>query len=194
MFYAALELRCAVEARLQEYLQSQVKIAEKKKMGWEIPKLAKDLESVFNIGEQVVQLIFTDKASGEQMPTYYTPVNKSLRAKAGQLGNYLHAMQISHTDNDPWWLDMQKILEGVLKDARQTTIGTLLGPPLVSKDGSSFTSNHELEVISEQDQFFDGCAKAGTIFQVAVAYLTELPEDYVAAIENAQKVDAKLVG
>ena len=38
LFYAALELRCGVEARLHQYLEAYKRIALKKKRKWRIPE------------------------------------------------------------------------------------------------------------------------------------------------------------
>ncbi len=46
LFYASFELRCGVEARMQEYLAAQKDVSKKKKHGWKIPKSAKSLENI----------------------------------------------------------------------------------------------------------------------------------------------------
>lgn len=41
LFYAAFELRCGIEARLQQYEEALANIAKIRRAGWRIPKVAK---------------------------------------------------------------------------------------------------------------------------------------------------------
>jgi hypothetical protein len=87
LFYAAFELRCGIESRLQQYAEVANDITGKKKIGWRVVKLTADIESVFATGDKVVELAFPGKR------LFFTPVRKSLRKTAEQMGNYLHAMK-----------------------------------------------------------------------------------------------------
>lgn len=178
LFYAAFELRCAIESRLQEYLYVQEDVSEKKKKGWKIVDLARQLETVFRLGDRIVQLVFLDKKTGRKVSTYFTPVRKSLRNKGERLGSYLHAMKSFKDDADPWWITTRNFLEDVLKEAYMATAGTLLGPPL-KKSGGMLSLKIELGVLPEQDAFFSSCGKAGFNLEMHVDYPKELPEHYL---------------
>ena len=54
LFYAAFELRCGIEARLQQYLEAQREKTRKIKQGWRIAKLARHVERRFKTGDKVV--------------------------------------------------------------------------------------------------------------------------------------------
>ena len=56
LFYAAFELRCGIEARLQQYLEAQRENTGKIKQGWRIAKLARHVNRRFKTGDKVVQL------------------------------------------------------------------------------------------------------------------------------------------
>ena len=47
LFYAAFELRCGIEARLQEYLHAQRDVSKKAKKGWRPAVLGQQLERRF---------------------------------------------------------------------------------------------------------------------------------------------------
>ncbi len=47
LFYAALEVRSGIEARMQEYLEVWDHIAKKKKRGWRIVDLGRNVENSF---------------------------------------------------------------------------------------------------------------------------------------------------
>jgi len=56
LFYAAFELRCGIESRMQQYLDVQEHISKQKKKGWKIAKLAKNIENVFRTGDQITKI------------------------------------------------------------------------------------------------------------------------------------------
>lgn len=50
LFYSAFELRCALESRLQDYLDARDDIAKRKKKGWKIAVSSRALEEAFEEG------------------------------------------------------------------------------------------------------------------------------------------------
>ena len=61
LFYAAFELRCGIEARMQQYLEAQKQISAKKRNGWQIAKLAKNIERIFRTGDKIAKFTFYEK-------------------------------------------------------------------------------------------------------------------------------------
>ena len=104
LFYAAFELRCGVETRLQEYLEPHVEKLDLRRDGWRIPAMSKVLERDFASGERIARLRIITHDGGRVIGTWYhTPVTSSLRSKAEHLGDYLHATIPGRPSNDSWW-------------------------------------------------------------------------------------------
>ena len=79
LFYAAFELRCGIEARMQEYLEVQEHISKKKRQGWQVAKLARNIEDAFRLGDKKAILNVRDKQTRELLFEFvYTPVTTSL--------------------------------------------------------------------------------------------------------------------
>jgi hypothetical protein len=130
LFYAAFELRCGIESRMQEYLEVWEHIAESKKKGWRIADLGKNIEREFRIGDKVVRWAVRDKATGALIVCFYhTPVTRELRTLGEKLGNYLHSMKKLRSEDDPWWAVVRRTLSETVTGLRTANVGTLLGPP-----------------------------------------------------------------
>ena len=69
LFYAAFEIRCGIEARMSEYLHAQKHISDKKKKGWKIAQLARNIEDAFRIGEKKAIIQIVDAKTQEQVLT-----------------------------------------------------------------------------------------------------------------------------
>jgi hypothetical protein len=112
LFYAALELRFGIEARLQQYLETQREVSRKKKKGWRVAVMAKNIEKIFQTGDTIVQISFWDQAEAKFEPfsVYYTPVSSQLRKNAERLGNYLHATGHRRTEEKEWWDNLEILL------------------------------------------------------------------------------------
>jgi hypothetical protein len=62
LFYAALELRSGIAARMQQYLQARDEVSKRKKQGWRVANLAKDIEQVFRTGDKVVEFSINEES------------------------------------------------------------------------------------------------------------------------------------
>jgi hypothetical protein len=185
LFYAAFELRCGIEARLQEYLYVQEKVSEQKKKDWQVIKLSRNLENVLPLGDRIVELIYSEVKSGESISIYFTPVKKSLQRQSGRLGDYLHAMKSGRDDNDIWWNETAKFLASVYEELFAATAGTVLGPPVMTRGSNKYKLIAELGIIKAHDEFFAIWGHAGNNVQMKVNYLASLPEDYLAIYRKA---------
>lgn len=57
LIYAALELRCGVEARLREYIETIGHIPKAQKKEWAVAKLGRSIETAYRSGDKI--MIFT---------------------------------------------------------------------------------------------------------------------------------------
>jgi len=94
LFYAAFELRCGIEARLQEYFHQAAKITKVKRDLWQIGKLGYEIEKVFDKYEKPIQVRFVHPETGEEFPCSYTPVTSHVRNIGKKLGDYLHRIPL----------------------------------------------------------------------------------------------------
>lgn len=173
LFYAAFELRCGIEARLQQYEEALSDIAEIRRAGWEIPKVAKNIERAFRTGDKIARVSVCDDATQNVLYSfYYTPVNKNLRAMAGQIGDLLHCTKACRDAENPWWNEKRAFLEQVYKELQKANIGTLLCVPLWNPKTRRAHFQTELrpgEKIKDQ-------ISIGERYLVTVDYLDDLPE------------------
>jgi len=141
MIYAALELRSGIEARLKEYFDAQAETTKKKRRGWQVTKLANQLEQVFRTGKKGVRLVIIDAQENTQISeVIYTPVTPKLRKMAERLGDYLHSLEKNKANNEDWWKNLRSYLEKVSDELEFACSGALKSPPLEhpKKPGSSF--------------------------------------------------------
>jgi len=131
LFYAALELRMGVEARLQAYAHANSEVVASLKRGWQIQKLAQGLDKVFKRARDVVQLTYQIPGQTEPfMVLRYTPVTSRLTKIAEKLGDYLHYRAHRVTRDDAWWEDFRLLVVEGHELLAMATSGELLGPPL----------------------------------------------------------------
>ncbi len=133
LFYAALELRAGVEARLQEYLEPHSHVSDTKKFEWRIGRLVQTNSNVFQSDGQITRVRIRDQESGELVLTaHHTPVSVRLKAIAERLGDFLHAQEFRQPD-DPWWHETRCIVSEGVALLTEACAGELLGPPLTDK-------------------------------------------------------------
>ena len=130
LFYAALELRFGIEARLRKYLNIINELSEKKKKGWQIAILDKNIESIFRQGNKLVKLEFFDSYQNRLVELIYTPVSKKLVHDGEKLGELLHSNSHYKTQIKNWFEETQVFLEKIYLELELANKGTLLGPPL----------------------------------------------------------------
>lgn len=132
LFYAALELRCGVEARLQEYLAPHEFIPVGKRTDWRVGNLHRTMDEHFRLGDQVarVRIIEHERLLAT---LFYVPVSNRLKAIANGLGDYLHAGKQHYPVHDPYWTTFRALLEEGERLLRQATAGTLLGPMTIDR-------------------------------------------------------------
>lgn len=143
LFYAAFEIRCGVEARLQEYLEPHEHIPESRRTDWRVGKLHRTANEAFQLGDQVSRLdIVFETRSDHPFTFYYTPVTSRLKAIVERLGNYLHAAQGPREKG--FWDQVRDELAEAIQLLEDATTGTLLGPVLLSSESGNAVMPMEL--------------------------------------------------
>ena len=110
LVYSALELRCGVEARLQEHASVAIGVSKNQATQWEIKKLSKTIETAFGLGDSflIVQLQMED---GRACGFFYAPVNSRLQEIAMRFGDYLHAVPHDRVQDSRFWSELRTMLE-----------------------------------------------------------------------------------
>jgi hypothetical protein len=180
LFYAAFELRCGIEARLSEYLEAAEHVSRKKKSGWRVAELGRNVERAFKIGNKIACVAFHEEAAGNLIVRfYYTPVTPKLRNEAEKLGNYLHRAKKHHDADDPFWRTFRSELEDIASELDVASRGTLLAPPL--RKGGSDLLDLKLQIpnTAEANAVMDRIYSRKN-FGIRISYLDELPPEAMA--------------
>jgi hypothetical protein len=176
LFYAALELRFGIEARLQQYREALSEITRQKlRKEWQVPRLAADLEKAFSMGDKIVEITVIDPVSQVPRAVFlYTPVNTTLQTMAGKLGGILHCQSEYRRTDDPWWKDTRDFLEQVCSELSKANRGTLLCVPLLNRATKQFSFITEVEP-GQTEQAIQTVGSVGERLEIHVAYLDSLP-------------------
>lgn len=144
LFYAALELRFGIEARLYDYIDVTYKslgLDANRINDYVASKLLKHLISVNPDADKQVQLHIISEQTGYCTSMHFTPVTPRLAKMHGQLGEILHFKFFRN--NQYWYLKMkpnnesQKTLQNyrdllgeVAVELETATSGNLLSHPM----------------------------------------------------------------
>lgn len=109
LFYAALELRCGVEARLKEHAAVAVGVSKSQLAEYQIRKLSKTVRDAFGLGDTFL-LVFLELADGRIGQFLYAPVTTQLQAIASRLGDYLHALPHDRVAAADFWTELRSQL------------------------------------------------------------------------------------
>ena len=152
LFYAAFEIRCGVEARMEEYLDAQEHISQKRRQGWQVAKLARNIENAFRLGEKDAVLRILNKDTKEvEFEARYTPVKVSLRKRVEKLGNFLHSAKKYHPPDDAFWGRFREDLESAIEELERATSGRLLGPLLLHPNKKRVYMSLEIPTDEERE-------------------------------------------
>ena len=146
-FYAALDLRFGIEARLNEYLGPALKSIGKDSKSisdYVASKLLKRLVSIDPDAGRASTLRITSEQDGHSTTMQFTPVSQRLAAIHGQLGELLHYKFF--TNNEHWTFkkplggnphrslaDFLPLLNEGIAELRRATSGSLLSNPRFTK-------------------------------------------------------------
>jgi len=90
LFYAALEVRFGIEARLNEYLTAPGQSIRVPNIPWRLGPLKKSVDGLHGEVLRPIKVTFFDPTSGSPVICEYTPVTEKLRKVGERLGHYLH--------------------------------------------------------------------------------------------------------
>lgn len=174
LLYAALELRCGIEARLKEYLEAQTQIDRKLREGWRIAGMVKSLRRAFDIGDKFLLVRFLDTETGEELLSYiYTPITRKTQKLGAQLGEFLHAPQGKR--DTQWWKRVKTTVTEAEAGLENATLGSLLGVPLVYPTRNGFSIRAESwEPNDHRPKILDQLQKDKRPFKIDVHYFDEL--------------------
>lgn len=127
LMYAALELRCGIEARLKEYATNVIGISKTQAREWEITKLGRTLESSYGLGDAML-LIFITLSSGQTGQFLYAPVSAQLRKIGKMAGDYLHVPQPDAASKGEYWNRLSSMLHEGCGLLRLACSGEVLRP------------------------------------------------------------------
>lgn len=133
LIYAALELRCGVEARLREYIETIDHIPKAQKKEWAVAKLGRSIETAYRTGDKIMIFTIIFPEDGAQLQLMYTPVSKRLRDIANRLGDYLHAPSPSVIENPAWCQQLRDLLAEAYPLLGLACSGELIGLPLIHR-------------------------------------------------------------
>jgi hypothetical protein len=132
LFYAAFELRCGIEAKLQEHLDVLDDLAKHKKQGWKIKQAGHEIEKAFATGHKVIEYRIVGEGEKFSFSLFYTPVTPRTQKAAERLGELLHAMRLSRANDERWWNRTRSFLVETADALTDVNRGTLSGPILQS--------------------------------------------------------------
>jgi hypothetical protein len=132
LFYAAFELRCGIEAKLQEHLDVLEDLAKHKKKGWKIKQASHEIEKAFETGHKVIEYRIIGEDEKFSFSLFHTPVTPRTQKAAERLGELLHAMKTSRVYDERWWNRTRSFLIEAADALADINRGTLSGPILQS--------------------------------------------------------------
>ena len=174
LFYAALELRCFVEARQHQYLNAQKKYARSVAKAWETSKQGRQLEKIFDPSRiQHLKYMFDD---GTNYDFYYMPVTVALRNGAERLSDLIHAQLDWRDPRDAWWTMKRGEIIRLYRLAWFCSQGNLLSPGMLNKG----TTTGDLTALFTNGQGDGIRAKMvpGATFRMEVSYPDMAPTEW----------------
>jgi len=158
-------------------LEAQHSISRKKKKGWQIAKLAKNLEAAFKTGDKIVEFAVSDPNSGELRYTlYYTPVTEKLQKMGEKIGHLMHAMNKYRPPEDLWWEQTRRFLESVYEELSIANVGNMLGVPLINPSTQKVSLTAEPRPGERVYDLQRAMGPLGNSVHVRVSYLDTLPD------------------
>lgn len=109
LFYAAFELRCGIEARLQEHAAVAHGVTKSQADQWEIKKLARTLDQAFGFGDSML-IVFLSMEDGRNCQFMYAPVSGRLQEIGKRCGDYLHALRPERLESEGFWTEFRAMV------------------------------------------------------------------------------------
>lgn len=132
LFYAALELRCFVEARQDIYLEAQKDYARSIPSRWKIGSQWKALRAVTR--DHKIQHIHFTFDNGFEYDAYHIPVSESLRNMGERMGDLVHSQSEYYPPDHDWWKTTRDNIIAAYRQAWVCQRGNMLSPVLIAED------------------------------------------------------------
>ena len=127
LFYAALEFRFCVEARLHHYAEQADKFATTKGNVWKAKDLAKHVDRVFGSGDNVYSIEMSSPTLPEPVTIEYVPVTTAVRSILGKVDNFLHYAGVLQCYLENKENDLRTLLECGVREMEACLAGGLQG-------------------------------------------------------------------
>jgi hypothetical protein len=135
IFYAALEFRFAVEARLSHYAERADDISNKASNPWKVKALARHVNSVFGDDDRTYQIEMKTPTMTKPIIIEYTPITPEIRSILGKVNNFLHYPGVLQCVNDGKEDHLRSLLNRGLEQLKECLSGGLQGPLIHKKNG-----------------------------------------------------------
>jgi hypothetical protein len=164
LFYAALEVRFGVEARLQAYTATARKLQLEAYDGWEIAKLAKGIGKAFRgNADAVARLSCLGPAKETVLTLEFTPVPPELSTLACRLGDYLRFQEKRLPLTSNWWSEFRRSVARSVELLSVSARGELLGPPMWRPSTGEINLHFEMHAQDPRIATWDTLSKTGEI-------------------------------
>ena len=177
LIYAALELRCGVEARLKEYIETIEHIPKSQKKEWAVAKLGRSIESAYRTGDKM--MVFTIRLSEDstEFQLLYTPVTKRLQDIANRLGDFLHASRQELVSDSNWWKELRSLLNEAFPLLKLANAGQLIGLPLLHRPTGTMNMRAVFEGEEDRSALLSRLAQGETHI-ISVQYIDPIPGSF----------------
>lgn len=136
LFYAALELRCGVEARLHEY-RNAIRSGKNTDNTWQVRLLMRDIERFTDKVDKPITVRFHNQDSGKSISLGYVPIPDELKTIAGRLGDYLHCVNVARLRKIEFWTEFRSLTDRGITLLSKAVSGHLLAPPMFDPKSKS---------------------------------------------------------
>lgn len=133
LLYATLELRCAVEARMKEYLDSLDHIPRAHKKEYSVVKLGRTVDKAFQVKEQIGLFTISYPDDEQEVTLRYIPVPKRLQDITARAGDALHFPGEANAADPQWWERLRATIEEGYAWFAFVATGDLMGLPLINR-------------------------------------------------------------
>lgn len=176
LFYAAFELRCAVEKRYADYLDALEYYKGQKTKTWHLSDASRKIERLWK-HPKIAKLTYIFDYN--EFPTYYTPIPSRVTRAAEKLGSLLHSQPRVRAATDGWWDSTRSQLIELYRGAWAACRGEHMAPPLwdsvtgIAHPSTMYASPATADLLIRILR-----SKGGARFILRVEYLDAIPADW----------------
>ncbi|PTR06309.1 hypothetical protein C8R32_11123 [Nitrosospira sp. Nsp5] len=184
LLYAALELRCGVEARMKEYLEPLEHIPKSQKKEWAIAKLARSIEKAFRVGDKIMIFTVRSHRLDTECTLMYTPVSSRLQEVTNRLGVYLHFPKDNSVPDPTWWNHLRELICEGYGELLLANSGELIGLPLLHKPTGRINVRAVIPNGDPRENFIAELVASGEAHVINVQYIEPRPGKKIFGIDG----------